>query len=40
MSDNVHVIERALHPRYYIQADLFEQEKDRIFFRNWLYVLE
>jgi len=30
--------ERALHPRYYTQNAIFEQEKERIFFKNWLYV--
>ncbi len=29
---------RGLHPRYYTQASIFEQEKERIFFSNWLYV--
>lgn len=31
-------IERALHPKYYTQSNIFEQEKERIFFKSWLYV--
>lgn len=31
-------IERALHPRYYTQTEIFEQERERIFFKNWLHV--
>ena len=31
-------MEQALHPKYYTQPDIFEQEKERIFFQNWLYA--
>ncbi len=31
-------IERALDPRYYTTSAIFEQEKERIFFRNWLFA--
>lgn len=38
MTNETHTIERALHPHYYTQPKIFEQEKERIFFKNWLYV--
>lgn len=31
-------IEYALHPKYYTEPDIFEQEKECIFFQKWLYV--
>lgn len=32
------MIERALDPKYYIRPDIFEDEKEKIFFSNWIYV--
>ena len=32
------MIEQALHPKYYTASDIFEQEKEKIFFNSWLYV--
>lgn len=32
------MVEHALHPDYYTKSDIFEAEKERIFFKNWLYV--
>ena len=29
---------RALHPRYYTDPAIFQQERERIFFRTWQYV--
>ncbi|MEM9774766.1 MAG: aromatic ring-hydroxylating dioxygenase subunit alpha [Chloroflexota bacterium] len=32
------MIERALHPKYYTKESIFEDEKEKIFFSNWIYV--
>ncbi|MEM7118632.1 MAG: aromatic ring-hydroxylating dioxygenase subunit alpha [Chloroflexota bacterium] len=32
------MIERALHPKYYTNETIFAEEKEKIFFSNWLYV--
>lgn len=32
------MIERALHPKYYTEKDIFSKEIENIFFKNWIYV--
>lgn len=32
------MIETTLHPSYYTDATIFAQEREKIFFSNWLYV--
>ena len=29
---------RALHPRYYTDPEVFQRERERIFFRTWQFV--
>lgn len=31
-------VEKALHPKYYTETKIFEQEKEQIFFKSWLYI--
>lgn len=32
------MIEHALDPMYYVRPDIFEREKEKIFFSSWIYV--